>query len=171
MLSKLLLTYACGLIDRVRGDGAVDVFYSKGVEQVIYGLFVGVILGLHSWYVLMFALLWAAGCSFGWGTVLGAYFKGTQMGPKYEFWQVGLLRTNVTVALMARGLMWGACILPFGYFDPEVILLSFAMVGIFPLGCWLGKHCPFSGLTPWKAQEFYRGWLVGLTALALGLIG
>ncbi|KFZ25652.1 MAG: hypothetical protein KQ78_02145 [Candidatus Izimaplasma bacterium HR2] len=162
---EILLAYSCGLIDRFRGD-KVDVVYSKTIEAIIYGLMVGTLIGLNWWQVLIFALLWATGAAFGWGQPLGSMLFDKEMDQNnLESWQFGIFKTNVILANVLRGLIWGACVTPMIYFSPAVGLVAGSMGIIFPTAIWLSKKLPFINTDVWARQEFYRGWLVGIVSL------
>lgn len=166
-LTKLLLAYSCGLIDRYRGN-SINVFYSKTVEAVIYGLLVGSIFLTDLRLVLPFAVLWALGASFGWGEPLGALLTGREMNPaKYEWWQFWILKKSPMFACIFRGVMWGACVLPIAYFDMKASAFVFVMGMIFPLAVRLASKFIIVNESNWARQEYYRGWLAGLAALVL----
>ena len=172
LLTNLLLTFSCGLMDRFRGTGSVDVFYSKSIESYIYGLFVGAIFLSSWWHVLIFAALWGVGASFGWGTPLGSLMRDTEMDQsKLEWWQFGPFKTNVVFACVLRGVLWGACVLPVAYLDPKAGVFFITMGAIFPTAMVLAKKFSKVSLgSMWETQEFYRGWLVGSLALLLSLV-
>lgn len=171
ILVLILLAFSCGLMDHFRGTGNVDVFYSKPVESIIYGLFVGVVFLQVWWQVLIFAVLWAVGGSFGWGEPLGSLMRGRDMSPdRYEWWQFGKLKTSPLLACMFRGAMWGACVLPVAYYNTKSAVFLPAMTVIFPLAILLSNKFKYVTDGDWGRQEFYRGWLVGLTALSLNFI-
>ena len=169
-MSGILLAYACGLIDRFRGD-KVDAPYSKTVEALIYGLVVGVLIGLNYWQAILFAGLWATGASFGWGTPLGAMLVDKEMEIEgNERWQFWIFKEKVVPACILRGVIWGACVLPIVYFNIKAGVFLFVMGAIFPLAIWAAKRFPYITTDSWARQEFYRGWMVGAVALLLGLI-
>jgi hypothetical protein len=170
ILTKILLAFSCGLMDRFRGD-KINVFQSKPVESVIYGLFVGALFLTEWWHVVIFAGLWAVGAAFGWGTPLGAMLGGREMEIEgNEWWQFWIFNTRVVPACILRGVMWGACVLPVAYFDPKAGVFVFAMGAIFPLAIWAAKKFPkIVNVDGWALQEFIRGWTVGAVALLLNL--
>ena len=158
---QLLLVWACGFFDRIRGD-KLDVPYGKTVEAIIYGAAVGAITGFREWELLLFALLWALGASFGWGTPIGAGLGRHGMDQTdLEWWQFGVLKTNVKLALAFRGLMWGVCVLPLAYFDMRAVLFVPAMTIIFPAAIYIWRN--------WEGQEYVRGWMAGAAALLIGM--
>ena len=169
-LIKLLLAFACGTMDRFRGDGKVNVIYSKTVEASIYGLFVGVLFLSVWWHVLVFAPLWALGASFGWGTPLGALMRDLPMDQnKLEWWQFWIFKTNTVFACVLRGVLWGLCVLPVAYLDPKAGAFFIVMGAIFPMAMVIAKKFSFSNLSIHQTHEFYRGWLVGVFAFFLGM--
>jgi len=170
LLIKILLAFSCGLMDRFRGN-EINVFYSKPIESVIYGAFVGALFLTNLWQILMFSVLWAVGASFGWGTPLGAMLRDTKMEiDGNEWWQFGIFKKNATLACILRGVMWGACVLPVAYFDQRAGMFVLAMGFIFPIAIVLAKRLPrIVNVHGWALQEFIRGWLVGIVALLLSL--
>jgi len=168
LLTKILLAFSCGLMDRFRGN-EINVFYSKPVESVIYGAFVGALFLTNLWQILMFSVLWAVGASFGWGTPLGAMLRDKRMNIQgNEWWQFWIFERKAVPACILRGVMWGACVLPVAYFDPRAGVFVFVMGAIFPGAIALAKMFPrIVNVEGWALQEFIRGWLVGIVALIL----
>lgn len=168
LLMKVLLAYSCGLIDRFRGD-KVDVLYSKSVEATVYGLMVAAIMGFNLLEATLFAGLWLVGAAFGWGCPLGAYLADKPMKPEdLEWWQVGPLKKSVMFALIVRGVMWGLPVAAVGYLNPLAYAWPVAMGIIFPLALIITRYYNNIVNVPgWETQEFVRGWLVGIVALAL----
>lgn len=170
LLTKLLLVYACGFMDRIRGD-RVDLPYSKSVEAYIYGLAIFTIVGLEWWQCLIGGALWLAGASFGWGEPVGAVLQQRAMNlTRLEKWQVGVLATDPLFALMARGLIWGLCLTPMMFFKFSIIGLVFGMVGVFTLAVYLADCKTIKFSNNWESMEYYRGWMAGLVAFLVSFI-
>lgn len=98
--------------------------------------------------------------SVGWGQPIGWALTGQGARP-FELWQVGILRKNPWVALVARGLMMalpGILIL-----DMRTTLELAAAFGIsFPLAPMLAVAVSKTGQGSWATQEYLRGGIAGV---------
>lgn len=142
----IALILAMGLADRLRGSGWMK--YSHALGLIGMGLVSAIILQVHGWtflYVLSTVVLCGAP---GWGNPLGAAFDRRPMGTNYEWWQVGILRKSVPLALFVRGLMWGLPLVFINHMAP----LAFAIP--FTLAPYLFRN--------WDLMEFVRGLAIGI---------
>lgn len=166
-----LLIFLSGLLDRVRGD-RFHFLGLRAVDKLAYGWVVAAILG-HPLDVvtLAFVLAFGIGMSFGWGCPMGAFLGDKKMQPHdLEWWQVGILKTNVDAAVWARGLLWAAPILPVAHFlDESVLCAAIASAIAFPLALYIVR--PLKLKEAWEVSEYVRGWLVGGTTAFLVWIG
>jgi hypothetical protein len=154
MLFGLVSTvFIAGLLDRVRGD---KFGYSKAVEQIVYGWFVAdsICHGFDEW-TIPFVAAFVTGAAIGWGKPYGAFIRGEPMetGVKLHWWQVGSLKTNVRLAIIARGGLWGAPILLLGNLGhlPEISIVGVAYIIAFPLALFTARD--------WELSESVRGWI------------
>jgi hypothetical protein len=132
MIDWVVMTIAGGGLNRARGWGGSQV--PNVIWAVIWGLMLGwYTFGQDALLVGVFALLFTAGSRPGWGHPVGQAVGDTP-NDKYEKWQVGFLRKNITAALATRGAIWAAPVLPLAYFNPEVLLLLLAMAVGFTVG-------------------------------------
>lgn len=140
------------LFDRMRGGGWFR--YSHLAGMLGMGVVVSLILNLHGWVFGYGVLAVMLGASFGWGNPLGAAFDGRPMGSAYEWWQVGILRRSVILALLARGAMWGIPLAPMIPLAPVAFAIPFA------LSPYLARVIPWRG-DRWAILEFTRGAMTG----------
>lgn len=146
-----LLVILCGLLDRVRGD-KFDLI-GKGFEKIVYGWVIAHILG-HSqdWWTVYIIISFAAGMSTGWGQPIGeALNPGTRK--RYHWYEVGILKDDPWLSLMARGFIAGSLLLPF---FPQV---SGACMVAFPMAVYIAKLTKSTYAA--EHQEYYRGWIIG----------
>jgi len=106
-------------------------------------------------------VLFAIGESWGWGEPIGAALTGRKM-VNLEKWQIGKLAENPWLALLARGLMWGAPVALLSWFEPLLMSLPFVLMLAMPLGVLAAKYIPATIDEKWTYQEFIRGFLAGL---------
>lgn len=142
-----------GVMDRWRGDAADIV--SRTVEKAIYGYLVAALSGhTWDWFTGLIVLAMAFGMSPGWGEPLGALLRRQPMDQsKLEWWQVGILQHNAIAAMIARGAIWGAPVLPLVWFDSSLIYVSLAFLIAVPVAPYLFRD--------WEIQEFARGCIAG----------
>jgi hypothetical protein len=165
MIEVPLNIFLMGLLDRVRGD---SFGLSKGIEQVIYGLFIAVyVINLDPFSSVAFAACFALGSSIGWGEPLGAYLHNIAMRQNnLEWWQVSILKTDVKLALIARGVLWGLPLILLSYLlnDESIALAGMAYMLAFPFAVFVaakeGKD--------WEFQEWLRGCLAGALIYVFG---
>ena len=160
METTILLILFCAAMDRARGD-EFDII-SRAAEKLFYGAAVGALAGATGLIWLAFAGLFALGASPGWGAPMGAYYNGTKMGPEYEWWQAGPLRTDPLMALAARGVIWAAPIAPVCWYVGSWWPVVGVIVGL-PVSCiaarkWWGGE---PAKTQWNRAELLRGAIVG----------
>jgi hypothetical protein len=175
-MEQLLAVPLCAFLDRLRGDSRG---FGGFAEAATMGLILSLLIAPLSWWSLAIAMAWAIGASTGWGTPLSAAIKQEPMGPKFEWWQVGILKRSTYLALTVRGLMWGLPSLLLIAYLPNVWVLTLGMGIAFPLSCYLSTLTPtysfesskwnFKGWCPnrWKLAEWLRGGLVALIVIIL----
>lgn len=152
------LTYiaALGLFDRVRGSGWFK--YSHAAGMLGMGIVVAMLLNVTGWVMAYTIAAVALSGAPGWGNPLGAAFDGRRMGTNYEWWQVGLLRRSTAAALLARGFMWGALLLPVS------VVATLAFTFAFVVTPYLARWAKMS----WGWMEFGRGALVAILIITMG---
>lgn len=157
----------CGFIDRMRGDPAHIV--NRTFEKLLYGVAVGLLsVGTDSLPILAsFAALFSLGSSAGWGEPLSSALYGKAIRLDHcEWWQVGPLRKNVTLALVARGLIWGAPCALLAFWDLRA-LEPLMMAVCFPLSVYIAKLIKADYINLWETNEVIRGLLIGGCCAAL----
>lgn len=166
-MQEILTVLVMGMLDRVRGD---SFGVSKGAEQTLYGLFVAV-FAVHLSFIhsLLFAACFVLGSSIGWGGPLGAYLAQheTQDPQTFEWWQVSILKTNLMLALIFRGFLWGFPLIVLSYFlDNQLIgAAGIAYILAFPLAITIARKRNDA----WELQEWLRGFLAGALIILFGL--
>ncbi len=163
---ELLYIPALAFIDRLRGsqDGI-----GKTPETLIYGLLVATLLfGYSEWGLsILFAILFLAGASIGWGQPIGWLISGKKSG-NYEWWQIGILRDNPHLAVYCRGLLWTIPVLPLIAFDIRVSYFAAAMPMAFYAAALISHYTVKRGMKyAWEAHECIRGGL--LATMIMGL--
>ncbi len=171
----LLLVLCAGFFDRIRGD-QFDLF-SRTVEKLVYGWIIATLAGHgQDAYTIPFAILFAFGISPGWGNPIGAAlnrlspdvhrnFLLMQHAPaEFETWQIGILRKNTYLALVVRGIITGIPIILTGLWIESIIVMT-AYAIAFPLACRIANI--FNNPGDWGHQEYFRGWIAGLTIWGL----
>ena len=153
----MIYILAAGLFDRMRGSGWFK--YSHFIGMAGMSVSLGVLLGVHGWTFLAFVSIFMLGAAPGWGNPLGAAFDFRNMGSNYEWWQIGVLRKSVPLALLARGIMWTLPTLPFS--SPTFVALG-ALA--FPLSVYMVRDIPGKRAAAWSMLEFTRGVLFGIAA-------
>lgn len=169
---EYLLILLSGVMDRVRGSGVVHFGIGKATDQLLYGWLFAAILGYpFSLETIFLTLSFVLGVSFGWANPTGGAlrkdwssmnpdnFEGAR-GNQYEWWQIGIMRTNPYIALIFRGLLWGLPIAVMGYIIGvnEALLALPAFMIAMPLAVFIAAYTPhWYGENTWEAQEFYRG--------------
>lgn len=160
----LLYIPALAAIDRLRGS---QVGIGKTPEAIVYGLLVSLLLfGYSDWgYHGIFAILFLAGSSLGWGMPIGWLISGVKSG-NYEWWQVGILKESPHLAVIVRGYLWAlptAIMLPL---TDAVIPFLIVMPLAFYLAALISHYTVKKGIKyAWEAHECLRGGL-----LAIGII-
>lgn len=162
-----ILANGCG--DRVRGSySALIGAFIFAAALILNGL--GEIIGMNLYlYLVLLISAYMLGEAPGWGEPLGAYLgKKPMRADRLEGWQIGILKHNAALALLARGFIWGLPIgLVIGYADPALGIAScmaftFSMLAAARLAL-LFDESPWER---WKRGELIRGILV--MALMLG---
>ena len=155
-----LLILAMGFADRLRGTTHPWAFTSK----LLYGFIACGLLGLPGWWLLGGAALFALGSATGWSRPL-TMALGDSAGmdqARLHWYQVGPMKYNPHLALMVRGLIWGAPISLLAFWHPVVLAVPVAYAIATPLAPWLALRYTPGFLVPWEAQESCRGWVGGL---------
>lgn len=166
MISLIILS---GLFDRMRGSGWFR--YSRGVGVLGMGATLAVLLHLNGGPFALFLAAFLAGAAPGWGNPLGACFDFRPMGANYEFWQIGILRRSVPLALVARGCIWTLPTLVVYPWTHGILIFAPLAALAFPLSVYLARDIPGSRGADWSALEFIRGTLMGMAAYLGGLHG
>lgn len=154
----------CAGLDRLRGK---DTFLGAAVSKFLYGFWLSAWLayygGADAWVLLASAGLLALGSAPGWGSVLGAVLEERPMRYPYEGWQRGVLQENTVAALVARGLMWGAPVLPLALFVESWAIIALPAVAI-PVAFTVAPYAVLRLPAPkrWAAMEYVRGAVTGL---------
>ena len=175
ILLKIVLVMANAFGDRLRGG-----LWHKplGISNTLYGsvIFTGclvLLLGLsplEGSVVLLASLL---GSAPGWGEPLGSYILDRpQVEERLEWWQVGPLKTNITLSLLVRGFIWGlpiALVLSsFEYYLAGGTVLLAYTVSMLAAPWFISRkyyyRSAWDATTKWQMQEWLRG---GLVMLAL----
>ena len=140
------------------------------------GVAIALLMAPMGYWVIPFALLWALGSTTGWGTPIGAALNNETMGRAGEWRQVGVLKPNTFLALLARGCIWGLPVLllsPWFVTWPAFVAISISFTAA-PYLARLGKEewFKYSWLAKrWHLQEWIRGLLTGLlTYLIAGVL-
>ena len=152
----------------------------KVVELLLYGLLVWYLIGgTFTWHALAFAVLWGAGGSGGWGSIIGPllYHGGDGSRVKrWVWWQVDWLRRHMWVAAWVRGALWGAPCLLLCPWEPATLHAALAITVAFPVALLIGRYLEhrdyFLGdllwaKDKWSAHEPIRGVLVGVCCALL----
>lgn len=156
-----LLIFLSGVLDRIRGD-KFHLFGNRIFDKIAYGWVISALIGHpFDFFTLGFIALFGVGMSPGWGGPMGCFLNDRKMVGDGEWWQKGILATNVHLALWFRGLMWGACILPLMYYEYKVVYVALSIIFAFPLSLYLCKQLfPFDPYKAWKMAEAVRGWMI-----------
>lgn len=147
MLSILVM----GIADRLRGSGWLK--YSHPLGLLCMGIVTAFILGAHGWqaaYVVAAVMLGMAQQLPGalWSATLGGPMRG-----RFAVWQRGILLESVPLAVLVRGLIAGAPLLP----------VSVGAAAAFALGFLIAPYAvrwllpPFPKIDRWEVMEFTRG--------------
>ena len=118
--------------------------------------------------VLLASLL---GSAPGWGEPLGAYIVDRpQVKARLEWWQIGPLKTDITLSLLVRGFIWGlpiALVLSlFGYFLAGGTVLLAYTASMLAAPWFISRkyylRSAWDSTKQWQMQEWLRGGLVML---------
>lgn len=102
---ELIAVLTASASDRVRGSG--DTFY---MSSSLWGavLFCAALYIATGELMQLVAIGYMVGELAGWGHVLGSvYSRRLLTDRKTSSWQIGILKTNMFLALVVRGLIWG----------------------------------------------------------------
>lgn len=164
MMVETLIVLGMGIADRWRGDA--QHLISRATEKLLYCYLVALLAG-HAFDALTLPLVAALflGMSIGWGEPLGALLERRAMNPeRFAWWQRGaLLRRDALAAMIARGALWAAPVLPIALFDPALTSVALAFFIAVPLAPYLFRD--------WEVQEFVRGVLAGVMILTFNATG
>lgn len=162
----VIVAYMGGL-DRLRGD-AFDLLDRRVWDRLAYGWLVAALFG-HPWDAHTAAIIAAmyAGMAPGWGGAIGPALRGYRpTEAELERWQIGPLATNAWLALIARGVLWGAMFIPLAlWLHPTYWFGVAAYTTAMPTAVLLARRAG----TDWEKQEHYRGWIAG-TLIAAGMV-
>lgn len=148
--------FCMGIMDHSRGT---DNKIPKLIDMAIYGWLAAALLGRSfDALTICITLLFMLGMSFAWGEPLGSALDDKPMRPDHtEWWQVGPLKTNAWLALIARGALWGVCLLPLLHWEPRVVTVIPAYAIAVPGAIVITRFVKGD----WMTQEYIRGWLGG----------
>jgi hypothetical protein len=179
IIATVIFAVGCAGLNRLRGSTVLPALLGK----LLYGIWVGSYfvasvsdapLATDLWQTLVFAALWAAGASPGWGNPMGRALLYNHKYPiKHsapERWQVGILRDNVPLALAARGAMWGAAVAPMAYWLGWPILLLTPIMAVALTAAPYISAKIFVPQARWAPMEVIKGALFGLLAGPIVLI-
>ena len=170
-MEMLLILLSAGL-DRLRGMG---LWAGTTPWAILNGWVIAALLG-HPWdlWTPAIAALFALGSAPGWGNPMGRILAPDHRDfGDYEWWQVGPLRKDATLALAFRGAMWGLPLLalygiPNG--TPALWVVPVAYAVAFPVSTWLATLIPASGFRKWQWAEAIRGGLGAAAVWGLTLL-
>ena len=175
----IFLILACAIMDRFRGDPRTPhESINRFGEKLIYGATAALLTPVDSFLAIaLVAAAFALGSSVGWGEAMGAYLEDKEMDQeKLAWWQVGMMKKNVMVALVGRGFVWAAPIFLTSIFF-ESWPLAIAVIVAFPTSLVISKHVNIRFRTKkigveneWEEAEWIRGILVGLITFSLSLL-
>lgn len=181
---KLLCVAVLGYLDRFRGSDRLDIKKAvNGIDTLVFGMVIALLIGVNSLLLAAaLAVLWLIGERPGWGEPIGtALHPERTMRPDHlEWWQIGLFARSVPMALLLRGLIWGAPTLILLPWVPAVATIPPAMAIAFFAAPYIArKFCSYATqwswpLPPtdkgiWDKMEAIRGWLFGLLLLIFNL--
>jgi len=175
MMNEVITIAGMAVLDRIRGHD-IKLFERSinGITKLLFGCFVAYSLGVTIWWQFAaLAILFALGSAPGWGDPIGrVLYQKDDPKPeeaRYEWWQVGILQDNPILALISRGLIWGAPPLLLIYFIPNVWVIAVSMSIAMPFSAYvIGKFVPWSEkYDKWHLMEYLRG---GLFGAILGII-
>lgn len=173
-MGALIVALWLGPFDAARGGHYIPRVRAS-IGSLAYAFAVAwLLVGLEPTLPLV-AAAFMVGEGMGWGCPLGAALRGEAMNATscrsgLERWQVGVFARNAWAALAARGALWGLPIALLGIVLPDTRLLMMpavmaaAMVAAPALVRASNHWRPSAHL--WGAQEYLRGWLVGLMLVA-----
>lgn len=165
ILMYIAVVYFMGCADRVSGD-TYNLGFTKNEDRAFYGWLVACLFS-HYWDWIMLATVLATivGRAPGWGEPMGAALTGKDMNQnELEWYQVGILKRNAWLALLARGALWGACYIPIVYFDSRYMYAVLAFTIALPVAAFVSKITLYGN---WETQERYRGGLAGVFISAM----
>lgn len=165
-IPELFCIPAFAIMDRMRGS---QVGIGKTPEALIYGALVSLLLFGYSELYLngLFAILFLAGSSLGWGQPIGWLISGKKSG-NYEAWQIGGLQDSAHLAVIVRGYLWVLPTLPLVFIDIRVSYFAAAMPIAFYAAALISHYTVKAGIKyAWEAHECIRGGLLAILILLL----
>ncbi len=171
-VSLAVFIVGCSALDRFRGR---ETAVAAGVSKVAYGVFVALCLSgwdYQNWHTYAAGALFAAGSAPGWGNPIGAVLTRTEMPANtYQGWQkFKLVQTNVTAALLVRGLIWGAPVALMWFLQPGALqwfVPAVTMPLAFTAAPYLARKFVPAVTDRWAIMEHIRGGVFGaLTGVA-----
>jgi hypothetical protein len=175
----IILITMCSIFDKCRGSKELTII-SNFAEAMLMGACLALLATIYSDYglsetaaiTLGFALLFAV-CEWpGWGAPLGALLYDTEMGKTgLERWQVGILKTNPVLALIARGGIWALPALLMSCWYPEFIYIFVAMPVAMPVAVVVARELggKYKHKNTWQLQELIRGGLCATLTYMMAL--
>jgi hypothetical protein len=166
----LFYILACSGTDRLRGSGK----WPLGVGRLLYAAVASlpVVRPEDGYWMLVFALLFFVGSTYGWGNPMGRVFiprKHAHAAP--ERWQAGPLVTYPLLALFVRGLMWLApaafIYIPTG--NALYLVAPIAMTVAFTASPYIARALVKDEARRWAPMEYLRGGIYGLMTSTAGL--
>jgi hypothetical protein len=121
-----------------------------------------------------FGILYGLTEKFGWGEPLGSALFGYPMNPKQlEKWQVGPLKKNAYLALVARGGIWASPALALVPYYEQFLFIFIAMGIAMPVSVliarFIGEYRSLTNKAVWRLNEYIRGGLVASLTFVFGL--
>lgn len=173
-MGALIVALLLGPFDAARGGHYIPRVRAS-VGSLAYAVAVAWLLVGPHWSLPLVAAAFMLGEGMGWGCPLGSALRGEPMDTTscrsgLERWQVGIFARNAWAALAARGALWGLPVALVGIAvqDPRLLVMpavmAAAMVAAPALVRAANHWRPSAHL--WGAQEWLRGWLVGLILVA-----
>lgn len=170
MIIELIAFALSGALDRLRGD-ARHLLGRRIFDKIALGWCMAALAGysLLSIEAVLIVVAMIAGMSPGWGTPMGAALGGRSSMPQndIEWWQRGILSRSVPLALVARGVMWGAPVAALAPIVGDLALLWFlpAYAVAMPASIYVVRGLDVRDT--WAAAEWVRGYM----AAAIVLVG
>jgi len=150
--------------DRFRGAGGTYFLKCDWYASIFFGFIMMLLLGYDEPLILLgLVAAYKLGESWGWGSPLGDYLtERPKESWTQEEWQKGVLKNNLELALLFRGLMWATPVAAFLWFIEEDAILSYITVASFTLSFLIAPYLSIRFIDKsdrWAWQEELRGGL------------